>query len=237
MDTIRLLWQLQEIEKKEKELLRGCRANPLLQDLRVTQEEITTRQQKFKELKEQYKILAREIKEKEEDTRILLEKQKEILKKMYDGSITQPKELAKMQQLSVQIKNQAQNGDELLIEKMEEKENRAAFLQEEQKFLVEEIQKYRAGKMEYDAEKLNEGQEIAQLGEEKERIIAEIPKEAMKRFLGLQKSFAGSPISIVGVNRLCSFCRVELTRSIVEKAKVVPGRVYCESCGRVLCVN
>lgn len=237
MNTIKLLWQLQEIEKKEKELSQGCRVNPLFQDLKITMEEISVRRQKFESLKEQYKILAQEIKASEEETKNLLEKQKDILKKMYDGSITQPKELSKMQQLSVQMKNQATNEDELLIAKMEEKENRAAFLREEQKLLMEEIQKYRVGKMEYDAEKLNTEHEITQLGEGKEKIIAKIPKEAMKRYNGLQKSFSGSSISIVNENRLCSFCRVELTRAIVERAKATPGRIYCESCGRVLYVS
>ena len=237
MQEIKKLWLLQEIEKKEKELINACKVNPLLGVLRKSKEDITARQKDFEEVKGKYQKLAQDIKEMENEIAIIMDKQKEILKKLYDGSITNAKELSKMQQQSQQLREQAEKLEERQLKSMEEKERLFVFLKNAQEVLQTNIQDFKTQKMQYDMEKLNLEQELAQLGEEKERLLSEISPALLKKFRERQKSFDGSPVAIVRANRLCSFCRVEIIRSVVENARKNPGRVTCECCGRILYVE
>lgn len=237
MKTVKLLWLLQEIEKKEKELSRSCRSHPMLQGLLQNKGELTLRQADFEKVKVQYKELCQLIRTKEEQIKELMDKQKEILQKMYDGSVSQPKELTKMQQQSVQLKNQAVILEEELLNDLEEKERLTFYLKNEQKQLSDEIYNYKTQKVKYDVEKINVEQELAQLGQEKEGFLAKIPPATLKRFRDTQRSFNGSPIALVNETRLCSYCRVELTRAVVDKAKAEPAKVHCECCGRMLYVE
>lgn len=237
LQNVKLLWLLQQIEQKEKELFSSCRSNPALQELKRMKENLNIRQQEFEKVREKYHTITRSIKQKEDTINSLMEKQKEMLKKMYDGSVNNSKDLTKMQQQSQQISQQAKIMENQQLEEMEEKERLTFFLKSEQKAITEEVNDFKSRKMQYDLDKLNSEQELAQLADEKERIIAQITEDQIKKFRNSQKNFNGSPVTLVGANRLCSFCRVEIIRSVVENARKNPGKVSCECCGRILYVE
>lgn len=237
MKNVKLLWLLQELEKKENEFSQTCRQNPTLLELRKQREKLLARQADFEMQREKYYALVRHIKEKEDNISLITDKQTEILKVMYDGSVTNSKELAKLQQQSLQLKNQASSFEEEQLQKMEEKERLLIFLRVEQHQLAAEVAEFKKQKMLYEMEKLNIDQEIAELGEEKERILIQISPQSLKKFRASQKAFNGSPIALVTVNLLCTFCHVEMNRHVAESAKQAPGKVSCESCGRILYVE
>jgi predicted nucleic acid-binding Zn-ribbon protein len=154
-------------------------------------------------------------------------------KKLYDGSIRNPKELTDLQKDVEALKQRRGQLDEHGLELIDRVEQAAAAVEAARRRLAEAERAWRQDVAELLATKERAEKEMARLEEERQRRTAGMDRSALALYEGLRPKKAGRAVARVE-RGACQGCRLSLPTHIVQRAKSASNLVQCPSCERIL---
>lgn len=199
------------------------------EELLSARQDAAEKQQPLHELREKQKQLEGRVDE-------VRGKAAAIEKKLYGGTIRNPKELEDLQadfnSLQAQVRRQE---DDLLLLMVRLEEAEGAF-QEAEAALLEIERRWRAEQQALLTEKAQLEAELKDLEERRQRQARGYTGEALALYDVLRNRKDG--LAVVRVERgMCGGCRITLPMSLLQKAKAGLGLVQCVSCERLLYVS
>lgn len=229
-----LLYRFQEMEMKERELQQTIKSLPQFKELKMMKEKFSLHQKRLEKTKDLYGEISRRLKKAEDHANSLEEKQKELSKLLYAGTISNSKELESIDQQIKGLEEQVSHISDEILKMMEEKESFNRELTEMEHELQVQYQAFNKLKLQYQRVKLNLEQELAALEADKSQIYASLDEKSLSWYQEKREKLGGAPIARVMENHACSGCRTVIPITIVKEARSYPGSVFCENCGRML---
>jgi predicted nucleic acid-binding Zn-ribbon protein len=157
----------------------------------------------------------------------------ELEKKLYSGTVMNPKELDAMTKEAQQFRRQISTREDRLLALFDEVEAASAALAE----VDGRLQVARSERAEHDAAHATERDElertIAQREQERAAVAAQSDRESLRIYDGLRRTRGGLAVAEVS-QRTCQGCRVSLPVSEEIRARSSPELMFCQSCGRIL---
>lgn len=183
---------------------------------------------------EELKKSESELRDKELTLKTIESKKKSFENKLYEGKVTNPKELSSIEkEIEMLGKNRSQL-DVRILELYEIIENQQA-----EKKQVEDVQTALTERLTrtmaiHKAKSSELGVEIARLTEARKSAIAAVPdKQLLSRYEALRNRYKDTGLAKV-VDGKCGGCHVGLTSFTVRKIREDKEYQTCESCGRIL---
>ena len=230
MTSSKRLQELQEIDSllySKRESLANVRAR--LGDNRASINAQNALQAATKQLQE-YRANQRDIEAEVEDVR---EKANQVEKRLYSGTILNPRELSAMQdELGYLRSRQKQKEDSLLECLVQVEEAQDSY--ERSRATFEEVQSRR--EKEVSELTVSKGQleaTISELEAQRESSAGAIEGSSLSLYERLRKSKKGQAVARVGQNT-CQGCRISLPSKVMQQIRGGQGLVQCNSCGRIL---
>ena len=153
--------------------------------------------------------------------------------RLYNGSVTNPKELQSLQQEVQRLRAQQNRQEEHLLEVIDTTESlqeiaqqKLASLQQAQDAWQEEFTALTAR-----GQQIEEQQQESR--EKREQIIASLDVDLVKRYEAMRRTKQGRAVSKVEQNS-CQWCRVILTPSELQHVRISSELQACTNCGRIL---
>ena len=154
-------------------------------------------------------------------------------KKLYDGSVRNPKELTDLQKEDNIFKKQRGVLDDRGLQLMERAEAATTALAAARHRLSQIDQAWRQDVADLRATRERAEHEMARLGEERQRRATEMDAAVLGVYDSLRPKKAGR--AVAGIERgICQGCRLTLPTHIVQKARSTVALVQCPSCERIL---
>jgi hypothetical protein len=181
-------------------------------------------------------LLTREqaaLKQLSHDTEEYLGRARVLEKKMYDGSVKNPKELGQMQEEVAHLKERIKSLEEQSLDSMlavEETEERKSAAERELEAITTEQQQFHSGLLE-EKDKLLSQARVLQV--KRQRAITELPWADLQFYERLRRSKGG--LAVVAVRAgLCAGCHIAITAAVLRQARAGTDLVACPTCGRLL---
>jgi predicted nucleic acid-binding Zn-ribbon protein len=154
-------------------------------------------------------------------------------KKMYDGSVKNPKELGQMQEEVGHLRERSKSLEERTLDAMlavEAAETEQGKAQEVLDALSREQETYHAGLLE-EKDKLLGQAKVLQV--KRQRSITELPWADLQVYERLRRSKSGVAIAAVR-GGLCEGCHVAVPATVMRQARSGTELTTCPTCGRIL---
>lgn len=156
-------------------------------------------------------------------------------KKLYSGSVRNPRELSGIQADVRSIQERLRQREDVLLDIMSEVEV-AQQAWAEQKALVERLdEEWRGEQARLRGEGEALGADLARLDEERQAEASQVDPGAMDLYQRLRQTKQGRGVSKVE-GGMCQGCRVNLPMSELNRARAGRELVQCGNCGRILYV-
>lgn len=232
MKKIDLLRELQELDialDRAREKLGVSKARlgdeseliPIREKLDVARRELRTLQTKGMDLDLK---LEKEVAKRKADE-----------KKLYDGSIKNPKELGSLaHDVEMQRERISRLEDQVLMN-MDALENASTVVKETEKLLAEVEQRWKSEQTALETEIGQLTAEIERLDSDRTRVAERLDTSTIKTYETLRRARGGIAVAAVE-QRVCRGCRINLSSSEMQRARSSPEPVFCQSCGRFLYV-
>ncbi len=163
----------------------------------------------------------------------LVQKIQQTDRRLYSGTVTNPKELGDMQNELVSLKRrQSQLEDELLEAMLHSDEGQAA-VSEAQRLLGEAQAAWTGSQTDLVYEKQRLETELATLAERRKQAAAAVEPSSLSRYEALRPKKRGQVVALLQGDS-CALCGVEQTSNLAQQVRQGAQLVYCESCGRIL---
>ena len=227
---LQALYSLQEVDIEIRQLQRK------LQELdpgRVEEAALQAAQTQFQKVNSVTTMTERDLRDAELELQTVETKKKDTEKRLYSGSIRNPKELDSMQHEIDALGRQRSSLDEKILTLMDTfEEHRKAQLEAKQALEQAELT-YQARKKLYQATRNRYENELTQLAQHRQELASDIEDSWLKRYDIWRKQHAGVALSRV-VKGDCEACRTSLPLTLVERITKTDAVAFCENCGRVL---
>lgn len=230
MSQARALYQLQTLELRLRKIEQRLQeiAAALAHDERVASAQTTV--QKAKERLQPMLARQREL----EDALAANEaKAKATDARLYSGTVSNPKELADMQQELVALQRRRDQLEEELLDTMEAVESAQEGLAGSEERLREAENAQAAENAEWIQERAALMEERGSLREESSAAIGRIAAEPLALYRRLSKQKRGRALALIKEGR-CSACGVSLSTGLEQRVRHGIELVTCPNCGRLL---
>ena len=154
--------------------------------------------------------------------------------RMYDGSVTNPREFEALQEERAnQVRNRGDEEDRLLefmvgIEETEELRDRA-------KAVFEQIDEERTSELRtLEARRDELTLELPGLHGQRQEMSAEYPPNIMAVYETVRRTRGGQGAALVDQRGMCEGCRLTIPNAELSRARSSKGIVQCGSCTRIL---
>ncbi len=222
-----MLCKKEELEQEITTLAQNSDLPALRHDFRIEQKRLAALGEKIKELNATEKRKKQEIQAKTEQAA-------NTEKQIYDGSVTNPREIQALQGKYEELKNQIHKGRKEIkeLEKIITKEkNELNQIAKNLKQLQSQFHSSQEN-LKKAHESLKEKVEIC--AKELETMTADINKEVLSCFLSRRHSAGGRLYAVVKPGGSCSVCHRTLTKHTLDQLDA--GKtVCCDNCNRYLC--
>lgn len=154
-------------------------------------------------------------------------------KRLYDGSIKNPKELGQVSEEVSHLKARLKELEDAVIERMmsaEASEKAAQEANDELERVESEHEQFKAGLTE-EKEKLLGQARVLQV--KRQRAITELPWADLQTYEKLRRGKGGLAVVTVREN-LCGGCHVNVTANVLRQARTGTDLTNCPTCGRIL---
>lgn len=235
MNSIKQLWDIQELELQQTKNQRLLKEDDILKDLRVIKQEIESGMIKFKVCKEEYNKIKMEITKTEEQVVKLNDEIAELNNKLLNGAISNQKEITGIYNKLENLKQKVTIIEEKELLLMEEQEVLIINLEKYSEYLKAKEKVYNQLKEQYKNNQDKLKQKLQQLQIDKEKLSKDITKEIMQLFKSMKKQFK-KPVAIVD-NGICNGCHMRLTLYKLKQLKNSAGLVKCDNCGRLIFID
>ena len=159
-----------------------------------------------------------------------------VEKKLYSGSVRNPKELEDLQADATSLLGQTRKREDALLAVLVEVEEAEAQLKEAQAAHSQVESRWREQQQALEAERAGLEPEVAQLQEARANQTNGMDRAAMGLYQTLRERRAGQALAKVE-RGMCQGCRITLPISVMQKARSGQGLVQCVSCERILLVS
>jgi len=228
MTVAKQLYQLQEvdlqIESAEKSLREVKARIGDSQEVALARDKLAAQQKRLEEMKGRQHSLEWEI----DDLRT---KVVEIDRKLYSGSIANPKELSGFQREGEGMNRRRGELEDEALEVMGQVEKAAAEAEAFSNQLKALEDKWRDEQKELSARAESLKKELSQLKESRRQVSLDIDPAALELYQGLRKQ-KGAAVAKVEQG-MCRGCRISLFAGELQRLKS-GGLVQCSSCGRII---
>jgi uncharacterized protein len=156
-----------------------------------------------------------------------------IEKKMYDGSVRNPKELTDLQREVDSLKSRRGKLDDDGLSLIETVEAASNALQEKREALRVAEANWQAEQQELDSDRQRAEKEAAVLEAERDRWTAGMDKLSLQLYESLRIKKQGRAVARVE-RGACQGCRIGLPSHVVQRVRMGTLLVQCPSCERIL---
>lgn len=214
---------LTKLQREMEALDKGERVERALQQRRLRQENAARR----------LSTLQADQRAAELELRSLEERRHQTSHKLYDGRITNPRELQTLEMEVAALERQRQRLDEQILKRMDDIEAARKSLETHDAAVAEAEKAYRVlcRRYERDSKRINDA--IAEQQPERARLAARLAPDTLKRYEDIRKRQHN--IGAVRIeNGACGGCRMKIGAALHRR--LLPGDqyVFCESCNRYL---
>ena len=232
MNRLDALWQLQQIDV---EMVAAHQQFRLAQSQLGESQEYIAARQAAQETENQLRALQAHLRASELELDGLDAKIKDVQGRLYDGRVTNPKELASLQ---LDLQYLSRNRDRLedaVLQAMTEVEELRAAAQSARSRHEHIEQEWSAGQKQLAASSQELMARLKELQAGRAEIIGLIPREDMLAYDEVRRRKSNQPLSILQGDH-CVTCHVTLPLAKQHLVKRKTDLVYCEGCGRILYV-
>jgi predicted nucleic acid-binding Zn-ribbon protein len=156
-----------------------------------------------------------------------------VEKKLYGGSIRNPKELTDLQKEDDALKKHRGELDERGLELMERAEDASRALGEATQRLRTVEQSWQQDVADLQATRERAAREMVRLDEERQKRTAGMERSALGLYESLRPKKSGRAVARIE-RGACQGCRLSLPTHVVQRARSAAALVQCPSCERIL---
>jgi hypothetical protein len=169
----------------------------------------------------------------EQEVEGLRQKLSQLEKKLYGGTVANPKELEAMTLEARQFRNQISTREDRLIEQYDKGEAASTAAAEASTRLEQTKASHENRQRELSSERDELRASIAENEARRTAVLAEIDAATLRTYEGLRRTRGGLAVAEIA-QRTCQGCRVTLPVNEEIKARSSQDLVFCQSCGRIL---
>jgi len=228
--TVESIFALQNLDTKIEEIRESLRAaeerlsqNEALKAARLSagQSEETLRQSRA------------ELRELELDVEELESKISSTEDALYGGEVSNPKELASMQQELDYLRRRQRGVEEDTLSLMARVEEHETALEAAKQRLADEERRWHQLQRELGEKTLQLRSELEELEAARDDIAGSIPEGDLSLYQSLRRQKSGQAVALLEKG-ICQGCRVALPTSMAQKVRRGDEVVRCSSCQRIL---
>jgi predicted nucleic acid-binding Zn-ribbon protein len=156
--------------------------------------------------------------------------------RLYGGRVTNPKELANLQEDTVSLKRWREKKEEDLLEALVAEEDAEKNLGGAQGNLAQTITRWEADQEDLVAERSQLETQQEELLQHRGSLVASIDPEDIGTYQALRQRKGGRAVVAVE-DGICLGCRMPPPTSQVQQAETGETLVFCNNCGRILHLN
>jgi predicted nucleic acid-binding Zn-ribbon protein len=229
-DGVEAIYRLQLIDTEMDETRATLRS---VESQLADNEEVLTAAKAVRENEETTQKLYSSLRVLEMDLQEVSDKIASTEGALYGGEVTNPKELAGMEQELEYLKRRQSSveDDTLLIMSEVEEQEEALEATREQLSRIERGSDRRKLELRKDEEELLS--RLAVLEEERMEMVQLVSRQDLRAYEDLRSQKGGQAVALLE-NGICQGCRVALPTSLVQRVRRGSEVVYCGSCQRIL---
>ena len=233
MNSSKQLYDLQEIDREiseSRDSLATVRAR--LEDnqaLLFAQSQVEEAQTRLQELHARQREVEMELE-------TLREKIEPLEKKLYGGTVVNPRELSGMEEEIKHLKSRLGQEEDRLLEVMESVEEAQSSLGEAQENLAR-VDAQRQQELEQLLEQQKHlTNELPDMERQRGSVTSQLPSSTLSLYERLWSNKQGHAVAKVE-RGMCQGCRITLPTKMLQQARAGQGLVQCNSCERILYVS
>ena len=232
MIDLRPLWEIQVLDQERRDLENRLQGGDIAAELRALKMSIEESRTLFNSMKEEYSQMKKELKKRELDIDELKGRAEDLGKKLYDGSITNPKEIQNSSKKLESLTEEVKRMEELMLMTMESLEEMRQRLEGLSSDLSEKALHFRRLHGTYLGNQQKVRKMLAQIPKARDKLLDKVEAEVWKKYVEMKKKLI-DPLARVEKGT-CMGCRVGLSFHDLRTLKVGEGLLHCQSCGRML---
>ena len=233
MTTAKQLYALQEVDLDLDRVYRALEQAEGDLNIGISIENLEAALRDEEERLQEVELLRRDNRMETESRR---ERTEVLETQLYDGSMTNARDLEAMQQEAVNVRHLLEQGEALSLElsiQAEESQMRCASLGQE---LTETKSHWEAQQVELNRRVAGLRAEQNEYEKQRETLASGVDPATLQRYETLRKSKGGRAVAKVERD-LCQGCRMSLPTQLRQRVKSGRQTVTCSSCGRMLFVE
>ena len=233
MTTAKQLYALQEVDLDLDRVYRALEQAEEDLNIGISIENLEAALRDEEERLQEVELLRRDNQMETESRR---ERTEVLETQLYDGSMTNARDLEAMQQEAVNVRHLLEQGEALSLElsiQAEESQMRCASLSQE---LTETKTHWEAQQVELNRRVAGLRVEQNEYEKQRETLASGVDPATLQRYETLRKSKGGRAVAKVERD-LCQGCRMSLPTQLRQRVKSGRQTVTCSSCGRMLFVE
>ncbi len=153
----------------------------------------------------------------------------------YGGTVSNPKELAALQQKIAELARNADRHEDMILELLEEMEAVEAAVAEQQESIEQLARKHTSIADSYERTTSRARGEIAELRERREMVVGATDEALVREYEAIRERFGGIGVAVLR-DGTCSACNVAVPRVLYPMIERGTSAVRCESCRRILVI-
>jgi predicted nucleic acid-binding Zn-ribbon protein len=176
------------------------------------------------------------VKDLELEIQTLTNKAQQTEKRLYSGSVSNPKELQDMQDEVASLKRRRAQLEDNLLEAMIHVEEGRETQAKAVKKLERTKKRWAAGQVDLAKEKETLEASLAALETDRGDAWGALEAASQKAYDSMKPRMAGRPVAMLK-DGVCSMCGMRQTTSVVQHVRRGDGLTKCAGCGRVLALE
>ncbi len=231
IDQLRALYEVQTLDVKMADIHTKLAAQ---KGARLLEQKLTLAKSERDAAEKALSDLEIDLKDSELRLKSVDEKRNTFEKRLYGGSINNPKELGAIEREIGMLKDQQGKLDGRTLELYDLVDEARKEAQAARKLAEEIEKKFHDTVAAEAADKTRMEAELVSLTDQRERAAASVTdKSLLSRYESVRKKAGGIGIALAAEGR-CGGCHVGLTSFTVRKLYEGKERLECENCGRIL---
>jgi len=229
MDRAERLYRLQQLEDEEERLRRrlaqieaALGETPALRQARQTARETAEEARQWGVRQQDLELQVSALKQKIADSE----------RRLYSGSVRNPKELSDLQAEVASLKRRLERTEETLLEAMIAREEAEAAADQARQQQERAEAEWAASQEDLLGEKERLEDRLEEVTEARAALLPSIPAEDLRVYQGLRRTKGGLAVALVR-GGACTGCGMEIPSGRLQRARE-GGLFFCGNCERVL---
>lgn len=225
------LFALQQLDTKIQQIKRS---QSHLDNGKFSEEVAITARSEHKGSSAQYHATHASLRDNELKLSTLEAKLANIRKKMYEGSVTNAKELTNIEKEIASLERQRADLDDVILTLMEKSESEKTLEVDAEGRAAAAEAKHQTVLADFSAKLSQCKTQLTQLATHRNLAIEAIPDaKLLKRYEDLRVRYGGLALVPISEGR-CDGCKMPLSGTIIKAAETDDDISYCDNCGRML---